>query len=137
MSDLSITATAVTTTSTTTLSTQYKAGEAMTAGMMCYLKTSDSKLYKANSSDTTKYAWFGMVLNQAVAADQVALVATAGDITMGSILTAGEFYFVSGTGGGLQPYADLGSGEYIALAGYATTASNLKLSKILTGVAHA
>lgn len=137
MSDLSITATAVKKTTTTTLSTQYDAGEAMTAGMMCYLKSSDSKLYKANSSDTTKYAWYGMVMNQAVAADQPVLVATSGDITMGSILTAGEFYFVSGTGGGLQPYADLGSGEYIGLAGYATTATNLKLSKVLTGVAHA
>lgn len=139
MADISITAGNVLT-STGAVTTQGIAGEAVTAGQCVYKKAADGEYYKADcdassvsgNSEIDNVA--GIALNTA-GASQPLHVQTGGTITIGGTVTVGTPYFVSsGTAGGIMPYADLCTTDYVSLIGIATTTGAIKMSISVTGV---
>lgn len=113
MADLSVTAASVQPTSSTKRQTKI-AGAAITAGQAVYVDSSNLvQLADADSSATTAAA-VGISMNDAASGQPVSY-AYEGTLDMGSIITAGEIYVVSGTAGGIAPKADLASGDYVTI----------------------
>jgi hypothetical protein len=136
MVDLSVTATSVVTVSGGTYVTG-TAGTTITAGQTLYIDTSDSnklKLADSDSATTAVRTCVGIALNGG-ATGQPIRYQTGGSLNVGATLTVGTVYVLSDTAGGIMPYADLETGDYPFIIGYATTASNLVLALTDTGVA--
>ena len=58
----------------------------------------------------------------------------SGDLAIGATLTPGRSYWLSDTAGGICPYEDVGTGERAVLVGVATSASNMRLCRLDSGV---
>lgn len=127
MADLTITASAVLPGSNASIS-QGTAGETITAGKAVYLAAASKKWMLADSDSATAEARkaVGIALNGA-SLNQPVAVQTAGDITLGAVLTAGTAYYASDDAGGICPVADLASGDYVCLLGLAKSTSVLAL----------
>lgn len=112
-----------------------QAGESITAGQTVYLDPTVKKWLKADSNSATAAAKKagGIALNGA-ALNQPVTVATDGPVTIGATLVAGSPYYLSETPGGLQPGADLGTGENVCLLGFATSTTVLAISIKAPGV---
>jgi hypothetical protein len=78
-------------------------GEAIAAFDWVYVKASDGKLYKTDAdADESTYSVVGMALAAVGAADLTVRYAKPGGFVTGlSGLTAGSYYFLSGTAGGI------------------------------------
>lgn len=123
-----------------------RAGEAISAGDLLYLNSTDAKVYKADSSTAVKAACVGMADNSA-AADQWVRYATGpqqiGDdpanerVNPGGTVVVGETYFVSSNAGKFQPSGDVGSGEFVTKVGIGVTTSLIELFLHRSGIAHA
>lgn len=134
MADITVTATSVVPGAGATINKDYYFGETVTAGMSVYLKSSDTKIYKAQCDGTpAEAAIFGVALNGG-AVNQPAFVQTSGLITIGATVVATGVYVVSSTYGGIAPHADLASTNYLSIVGYATTTGILYLTPNATGV---
>ena len=140
MADITITDTSCVPAASVVYAPQYPFGETVTAGMVVYLKASDSKWYKAvaTSGGTAEQSGSGVVMGIAMcggAASQPGVVAVGGTVTIGGTLAAGVFYYVSQTlAGKFSLPADLGSGDYVSIIGYATTTAILKVAPVATGL---
>lgn len=133
MADVTITPSAVQQTSST-IYQDGTAGATIVAGQVVYQDSADSNEWKlADSSDVPKAAAKGLAMNGA-ANGQPLRVATGGRLTVDGF-TALVFYYVSGTAGGLCPYADLGSGEYVTQVCAAISATEIEINPIALGVA--
>ena len=104
----------------------YQAGEAITAGQLCYLHT-DGKIYlaDADAESSSKGALY-------IAQANVALNATGnfqrgGEYTTTG-LSAGAIYYVSTTAGGYTSTAPTGSGDIVRVVGYAQSSTVLFFS---------
>lgn len=127
MADLTITAASVKVKSVTSQPLLGVVGESVTQGQPCYLKSSDSKYWKADA-DTLAEAAATVVALTPAATDGYALFAKAGaTIDLGATLTVGQVYVVSATAGGICPYADLGSGDFVTIIGVPTAADSIEL----------
>jgi predicted transcriptional regulator len=114
-----------------------QAGEAITPGQAVYLKSSDSKYYKADAdAGISEGAAAGIAIGYAPAGDDYFLMQTAGDIDLGATLTVGEIYVVSGTAGGIAPCGDLAADDFTCILGIATAANKLALDIQQGNVAH-
>jgi len=135
MSDLSITAANVVAGSNAAITRIYKAGESITAGQAVYRASDTGKWMKADSNSATAEAKTaqGIALH-AASNNQPLAVQTEGDITIGATLTAGSPYYLSDTAGGIQPAADLASGENVCLLGLAKSTTVLALKIQAPGV---
>jgi hypothetical protein len=111
------------------------AGEAVTAGQLCYKAAVSHKYMKADSNSATAEARNPtcIFLNNA-GADQPITVLTGGLITIGGAVTANTAYYASDTPGGLCPLADVGTGEYLTLVGLAVSATQIRVNFQSTGV---
>lgn len=111
------------------------AGETITAGQVLYKDTSTNRWMKADSNAATALARTptAIALNGAANGQPIG-VQKSGTITIGATMTAGVTYYLSDTPGGICPLADVGSGEYFAIIGIATTTGILKLSFNYSGV---
>lgn len=109
------------------------AGVAITAGQVVYKDSSDSKVKLADATDANKDEIYGIAANSAPGADQPITIQKQGGINLGATLTVGEIYVLS-TGGAIAPEADLASNDYVSVLGVATTASNLKMGIINSGI---
>lgn len=115
---------------------EVQAGETVSPGMPLY-ESSDGKYYKAAASSATLAAAKGICNGYADNNDYVQIV-QQGEMDMGGTLVLGEGYLVSSTAGGIMPLADLSTGEFPHLLGWATTAGNLRVinqetTEFLTG----
>lgn len=112
-----------------------KAGMAITAGQVLYkeVATKTFKLADSNSATAEAKDPYGIALH-AAAANQPLAVHKKGDITIGATLTPGTAYYLSETPGGIQPAADLGSGEKVSQIGLAKSASVLTVNIQKPGV---
>lgn len=117
MADLTLTAANVLRTAADT--TTGIAGETITAGQAVYLKSSDSRYWKAQCDGTAAEADVKGIALHAALAGQPLTIATAGTMNIGGT-TAKVAYYLSATAGGVAPVADLVSGNYIVHLGYAT-----------------
>jgi hypothetical protein len=112
------------------------AGEAITAGQAVYLdatvnkwKLSDSDSVVAGANKAGGIALNGAALNQPVT------VQVEGDVTVNAVLTKGSAYYLSETPGGIQPAADLTSGENVCQLGIAKSTAVLAVRIVAPGVA--
>lgn len=134
MADLTITAANVIPGANATL-VQGRAGETIAAGKAVYLDDTAKKWKLADSNSATVGAnkAGGIAVNGA-SLNQPITVQTAGDITIGATLVAGSEYLLSETAGGIQPRADLGSGENVCSLGLAKSTTVLALNIQSPGV---
>lgn len=135
MADLTITANNVVAGSNAVINRSRNAGEAIASGKAVYLSSTTKKWMLADSNSATAEAKKagGIALNGA-AVNQPLAVATGGDVNMGATLTPGAPYYLSETPGGIQPAADLGSGENVCQIGLAKDASTLTIDIQSPGV---
>lgn len=110
-------------------------GETVTAGQAVY-KSTDGKIYKADSNVATEIARIpiGIALNGG-AINQPVAYQKSGKITLGATMTAGVAYYLSDTPGGICPVADIGSGEYPCIIGIAESTTILNIKIQYSGVA--
>lgn len=135
MADLSITAASVVS-GENALFDSGSAGETIGAGQPVYRDGATKKWMKADANSATALARraTAVALNGA-ALNQPVKVQTTGDFTPGATLTAGTSYFLSDTAGGICPFADVGSGEYVCQIGIAKSTSVMMLLFAYPGVA--
>ncbi len=135
MADLSITAANVIPGANAAIDRSAKAGAALAAGKVVYREaaTGTYKLADSNSATAEAKTPTGIALHAAEIGQPVA-VQTAGELSFGAILTAGSDYYLSETPGGIQPRADVASGELVSSLGYAKSTSVLVLKIQPTGV---
>lgn len=134
MADLSLTASAIVAASGANLK-RGTAGATITAGQIVYLDASDSK-YKLADADNLPAAGVTavfMALNGA-SDNQPISVLQGGDVTMGSVLTAGTAYYLSPNPGGIAPLADVQSGDDVIVLGVAKSATVLLFKPIIPDV---
>lgn len=125
MADLSVTAANVAMTSNTVYDL-VQVGESVTQGQPGYRSSSDGKFYRGDADAAATAVCTGVFMTPA-STSGYAVFATDGLINLGATLTVGMVYVVSTTAGGIAPYADLGSGDYVNYLGIATTAALLDL----------
>ncbi len=139
MADITVTAANVLPGSDANVLTNYLAGETITAGMAVYLKSSDSRWWKAQCDSTAAEAGsagLGIALMGSSAGQAVA-VQISGSITIGATVVATTQYIVSATAGGICPIADIVSTNYLSLLGYGSTTAILIMNKNATGIVKA
>lgn len=136
MANLSQTAANVAIGSAITRTRVVQAGETIAQGQPVYLKTSDSKYWKADanaSADTAKAV--GIALTPASANGYLVIQEGSGGlINLGATLTVGETYVVSATAGAIAPIGDLTTGDYPCILGVATTTALIQTVYAYTGV---
>ena len=111
------------------------AGATLTAGLACYLDSTDSYKAKACLPTATSTANVkGIALHAALAGQPVRLI-TSGYLTVSAsgVLTVGTWYVCGSGAGGIAPSADLTSGEYSSRLGVATTTNKLRVDLLATG----
>jgi hypothetical protein len=129
MADLAITAANVVPGTNAKISHGGFAGEAITAGQPVYLAAATQRWMKADNDAVASEARAatGIALTGSSTGQPVA-VQTAGDITLGAVLTAGTPYYLSATAGGICPVGDLVTGKTVCQLGLAKSASVLALA---------
>lgn len=136
MADVSITAANVVPGSDASYGTG-TAGVALTAGQSIYLDTNTSTYKLAQANGTATVAGSGGVtiaLSNAAAGQPVSYL-LSGPVTIGGTLVKAGVYVVSAANaGGIAPIADLGSGNYLSILGYASTTGILTALRSATGV---
>ena len=139
MAELTITSSSCLGTGTFT-SAIAQAGQTITAGMVVYKKSSESKWYKSqndgNSEESGVGVEMGISMTDSVLADQYFVIIKSGTITIGATVVAGTSYYVGATAGAICLFSDIGTGgtKYITFVGYATTTAIINVSLNATGL---
>lgn len=109
------------------------AGVSIVAGEWVYRAADKTlRLADANSSLLTATAE-GMALH-AAGAGQPLRFASQGEVTVSAVLTVGKVYVLSANAGKTAPVADLASGWWTSVVGYAKTTSILVIRRINSGI---
>ena len=87
----------------------------------------------SNSATSEAKTAYGIALNGASDGQPLSVI-RSGDLTINAVLTAGAAYYLSETAGGIQPVADLGTGEYVGLIGVAKSTTVLSVRIVTPGV---
>ncbi len=105
-------------------------GEAITAGQLVALDTSDGKVYlsDANSGTSQRRKITGIATHTVTAADQPITYQTAGYVNPGGTAAAGVTYCMSATAGGIALDSDITSGLTKSIFGVGYTASLIRMS---------
>ena len=125
--DLSITGTAVIP-SSSAIQVSATAGEAITRGQLVYKKTSDRKIYKADSDSATAEVrdCIGMALTDSSAGGPITYVTEDPSLAIAaSGLTNGTIYILSATAGGLAPAADATTGMFVTVVAVAKSGTTI------------
>lgn len=112
------------------------AGVALTAGQIVYQDTNGKlQLSDANGAAALQ-AVKGITLNNGAADQPVTIHSRNGaEVTIGgAVLTAGTFYYLSGTPGGFGPASDLTTGWKVIQIGYAKDTNTLVWDLVDTGI---
>ena len=133
--DLTITATSVVPGTNAKTETGI-AAVSVTAGQVVYREASTGKykLADADSGTAEVRSPRGIALHAASASQPLTIV-TEGNVTIGATVTVGSGYYLSATAGGIAPVADMTTGKYPSILGFATTSGILKLKIVEAGVA--
>lgn len=112
------------------------AGVTILAGQVVYRDPTTRKFMLADSNSATADARVpvGIALHGA-SLNQPLTVQKGGNLALGATLAVGTIYCLSETPGGIQPHADLTSGEYVTVLGVATLVTNLKMGLLVSGAA--
>jgi hypothetical protein len=135
MADISVTAANVIPATTARVRSGL-AGATITAGQPLFEDSSDGHALKPAQANTAARAnAVGIALGGA-SDGQIVNYITEGDLTAGATLTVGIVYCVSdAAAGGIAPYADLASGDFVTVLGIARTAAILDVDIQASGIA--
>lgn len=114
------------------------AGETITAGQSVYFDTATRtfKRAKANDASALVRTTYGIALNSA-SLSQPLVVGKSGVVALGSVMTAGRIYVLSGAAfGGIAPSTDLTTGWYTGVIGIAQTTGNLLVGIVNGATVH-
>lgn len=100
---------------------QVTIGETVLAGQAVYLKSSDQRVWLAQSDGTAAEAAAIGIMETGGAAGQPGLMAESGAVINIGATTAKIHYWLHTTAGGVGLQADVGSGNYITRLGYSLT----------------
>lgn len=109
------------------------AGETITQGQVLYLKSSDTRYWKANCETSSATAAVAGIALVAASAGQPIKVMTGGTITIGATVAVGKPYVLS-TAGLIAPVDDLVSNDWVTTLGIATTTAKIALRIQQSGV---
>ena len=137
MADLVVTSASVAVGATSTVSPKLGlAGEAITAGQVVYLFSSNPNTYKlADANAAGNDAAVGVAVNSAASGQYVAVLETNGVLTAGATVAVGAVYVLSATAGGIAPVADLASGWKTTILGVGISATQIQLKIYASGFA--
>lgn len=114
------------------------AGESLTQGQPVYAKASDAGAYWRADADTAAESLATHIaMTSAVDGEPVLLARAGSSIDLGATLTVGQVYVVSTNPGGICPYSDLASADYVTIIGVPSAAGTILLLMEATGVAKA
>lgn len=115
---------------------QRTAGAEITAGQPVYVDPTTKRVSPADCDHATAAVRspLGIALNGG-AAGQPIEVLKSGNITIGATVTTGVAYYLSGNAGGICPVADLGTGDYPTLLGFAISSTVIRVGIVESGVA--
>ena len=135
MADLTVTAGSVIP-ATTARTRSGTAGATITAGQPLFEDSSDGHSLKPAQANTAARAnAVGIALNGA-SDGQIVNYITEGDLTAGATLVVGQIYAVSdAAAGGIAPYSDLTTGDFVTILGIARTAAILDVDIQVGGIA--
>ena len=133
MADISQTAANVKAGASSTRVQLVQGGETITQGQPVYL-ASDGKYYQTDANDTAIKAQAKGIAVTPAATDGYFLMANDGLVNLGATLAVGQVYVVSATKGGIAPYADLTTNDYVTILGIATTTALMEINIIISGV---
>jgi len=133
MADITVTASSVALVDGQT--SNYTAGATITQGQAVYLDATDGDKAKPADADAVASAAAVGIALTAASTGQPVVVQKSGNINPGGTVTVGQVYVVSTTAGGIAPTADTLSGDFVTFLGIGTTASNIKLGILVSGVA--
>jgi hypothetical protein len=133
MADLSITAANVKAGSASTRVQLVQAGEAIDQGEPAYL-ASDGKYYQTDANDTAIKAQAKGIAITPASTDGYFLLTVDGLVNLGATLAVGQIYVCSATKGGIAPYADLTTNDFVTILGVATTTALLDINLLVSGV---
>lgn len=138
MADIAITASAVVKGSGAQTTTGV-AGASITAGMVLYSDTANANVMKPADANLSALASTvaGIALHAALTGQPITYI-TAGPLTINAVLTAGKIYVLSATdsAGAIAPVADLASGWFTSLLGYASSTTVLNVGIVNTNTAN-
>lgn len=138
MADISVTAASVKLKSNVKPPTVVQVGESVTQGQPGYAKASDAGKYWRADADTAEEALATGVFMTPASANGHAMFAGPGCIIdLGATLVVGQVYVVSANAGGIAPYSDLASGDFVTIVGVPSAAGTIELVMKATGVAKA
>lgn len=109
------------------------AGEAIDAGEVIYLDRTTNTYLLADADAVASAKAAGVAVSSA-AAGQVVAFQEDGTYTAGATTAQGTPYFVSTTAGGIAPFADLASADYVTLLGFGVTGNKIRLAINATGL---
>jgi len=133
MADISQTAANVKAGASTTRFQLVQGGEAISQGQPVYL-ASDGKYYQTDANDTAIKAQAKGIALTPCATDGYFAMANDGLVNLGATLAVGQVYVCSATKGGIAPYADLTTNDYVTVLGVATTTALMDINIIISGV---
>ncbi len=108
------------------ISVDYTAGEALTAGDIVYMK-SDGKVYKAQADGTAAEQELYGVAKTSVSADETVSTSLAGIEDSFAGLTTGTVYYLSETAGEITSTAPTTSGSVVVRLGVAETSTSINV----------
>ncbi len=136
MADISVTASAVAKGANAQITTGV-AGASITAGMALYIDTANGNVLKPSDVNLSLLASTiaGIALHASLTGQPIAYL-VGGPLTFNAVLTAGKVYIASATdgAGGIALVADLTTGWYTSVLGYALSTTVLQVGIINTGV---
>lgn len=112
------------------------AGETITAGQVVYVSTSTGKYMKADADTEAEAKAVGVAVNGA-SNGQNLTIQRKGKITIGGTVVVGQVYVASATAGGVAPYADLLTGDFVTILGVGVTAAKIDLKINVSNIAKA
>lgn len=115
------------------------AGEALEAGQFIYIKSSDSKWYKADATTLEKSGNnspqnLRFTLADAAAGQPIVFAEPGTLVTVGAVVAKGIWYVLSGTAGKMANHGDLTAGQYSVNVGYAPTTTTFFFNPQVSGV---
>jgi hypothetical protein len=110
-----------------------QAGEAIDQGEPAYL-ASDGKYYQTDANDTAVKAQAKGIAITPASTDGYFLLTVDGLVNLGATLAVGQIYVCSATKGGIAPYADLTTNDFVTILGVATTTALLDINLLVSGV---
>lgn len=120
----------------TTQVTPVQYGATVTQAQPVYLDSGDGQYKPADADAAATAAAIGIALTPGVDNDY-GLIVTSGLFNPGGTVVVGQVYVVSTNPGGIAPYSDLASGDFVTILGIGATTTLIDVDIQVTGIAKA